>query len=132
MVIPKTLPPGRLRATQKPSDPLVNGCRKGLMMRKFGVLFLTVAGLAQAACITAPRAGAGAKAAHGSRAKGKVVTVDDFETGHAVNDASWSPSADSNNLGSVADFKVEPGDAGGKVGHFYGKLGCNVKPWPWA
>ncbi len=83
-----------------------------------------------AACITAARPDDGASI---RRAKG--YPLDDFEGTTASNGVGWWASADSNNLGSIASFAIEPSVAGttGGAGHLSGHLGRSEgKTYSWA
>jgi len=85
------------------------------------------------ACITAPRAAGDADAASSSGVSGgETLLLDDFESGTTKAGQPWSASADSNNLGSTAEYAVDDAGKVGKGAHFTGKLGRNVAPWPWA
>ena len=85
-------------------------------------------------CLTGPRSSAdGGSAKDGSgKTAGPTHLIDNFESAGAANGATWFASADQNNLGSTAEYKVESGGATGAAGHFFGKLGKNAAPWPWA
>lgn len=63
---------------------------------------------------------------------GQAILLDDFESSSTKAGQPWSASADSNNLGSTAQFEVDDSGKSGKGAHFTGKLGRNVAPWPWA
>jgi hypothetical protein len=91
-------------------------------------------GLLASACITAARpAGEGeaASASASGPSGGEALLLDDFEASISKAGYPWSASADQNNLGSEASVAVEDGGKLGKAAHFTGKLGRNVKPWPW-
>ena len=63
------------------------------------------------------------------------LSVDNFDGSSAIG-ATWEIYFDSNNLGTKLNpFGFEKGSAKsdkGKHGHFYGHLGRNVDPWPYA
>ncbi|MDF3070440.1 MAG: hypothetical protein K0R38_6041 [Polyangiaceae bacterium] len=84
-------------------------------------------------CITAQRsAGDASDASSAGVSSGQALLLDDFESGSSKAGQPWSASADSNNLGSTAQFEVDDQGKSGKGAHFTGKLGRNVAPWPWA
>jgi hypothetical protein len=100
-------------------------------MPHFKASFLVLGLLPLAACITAARPDEGQ--ANGANAKG--FPLDNFEGAVAANGVGWWASADQNNLGSIAEFKAEPGveGANGNAGHFTGHLGRTVgKTYSWA
>ncbi len=100
------------------------------LLRWSPVFFASLA----AACITAARPAADAGEVDGSSpvSGGEALLLDDFENGSTKAGQPWSASADSNNLGSTAQFQVDDAGKFGKGAHFTGKLGRNVAPWPWA
>jgi hypothetical protein len=65
---------------------------------------------------------------------GTAIVLDDFEGKGPVNGSVWGAEMDTNNLGTIATYRTEDsGDATHKMaGHLSGKLGKNIKPWPWA
>ena len=85
------------------------------------------------ACITAARPAddSGGSTSSSSSSGGEALLLDDFESGTTTAGQPWSASADQNNLGSEATFAVVDGGKVGKAAHFTGKVGRNVKPWPW-
>lgn len=85
------------------------------------------------ACITAARpAGEADGEASASVSSGETLLLDDFEEGITKAGQPWTAGADSNNLGSEANYAAEDGGKSGKAAHFKGKVGRNVAPWPWA
>ncbi len=85
------------------------------------------------ACITAARpADEASQETSSSTSGGEALLLDDFESDITKAGQPWAASADTNNLGSEAQFAVEDGGKAGKGAHFTGKLGRNVAPWPWA
>jgi hypothetical protein len=85
------------------------------------------------ACITGTQAPEDASSASGGGvSSGQAILLDDFESSSTKAGQPWSASADSNNLGSTAQFEVDDAGKSGKGAHFTGKLGRNVAPWPWA
>ena len=65
---------------------------------------------------------------------GKVLVLDDFEGSEPANNAVWGANMDTNNLGTIATYRAEDSEdpTHKTAGHLSGKLGKNVKPWPWA
>jgi hypothetical protein len=64
---------------------------------------------------------------------GETFLLDDFETQGPANGGVWGSEMDMNNLGTIATARPE--DVGGpqkNAIHLNGKMGKNVKPWPWA
>jgi hypothetical protein len=85
------------------------------------------------ACITAARPpGEADGESSASVSGGEGLLLDDFEEGITKAGQPWTAGVDSNNLGSEANYAVEDGGKSGKAGHFKGKVGRNVAPWPWA
>jgi hypothetical protein len=98
-------------------------------LRLSPVAFLLLA----SGCITAakPADDSGGSSSVSNGGPGETLLLDDFESGTTKAGQPWSASADQNNLGSEATFAVEDGGKVGKAAHFKGKVGRNVKPWPW-
>jgi hypothetical protein len=84
------------------------------------------------ACITAARPADEAESGSASLSGGETLLLDDFEEGITKAGQPWTAGADQNNLGSEANYANEDGGKQGKAGHFKGKVGRNVAPWPWA
>jgi Carbohydrate binding domain (family 11) len=65
---------------------------------------------------------------------GTAIVLDDFDGKGPINGSVWGAEMDTNNLGTIATYRAEDsGDATHKTaGHLSGKLGKNIKPWPWA
>jgi hypothetical protein len=65
---------------------------------------------------------------------GTAIVLDDFEGKGPINGSVWGAEMDTNNLGTIATYRAEDsGDPTHKMAaHLSGKLGKNVKPWPWA
>ncbi len=60
--------------------------------------------------------------------------LDSFELETAQNGVAWQAAGDSNNLGTHAEFAIVEGGAGTNTSaaRFFGHLGKNEAPWPWA
>lgn len=102
-------------------------------MRRAVYLALTFAALASG-CLTGPTSGGGSKSASGKTSGEPGTMFDNFESGSPKGGAVWSAEADSNNLGSKANFELKDGgaDGSGKAGYFFGHLGKNPQaPYPW-
>ena len=100
-----------------------------MLNSKAGWLILGL--LPLAACITAARPGDG----QGGSSSKKGLPLDNFENTVASNGVGWWASADSNNLGSIAAFQIEPSAEGahGPAGHLTGHLGRSQgKTYSWA
>ena len=65
---------------------------------------------------------------------GQAIVLDDFEGEQPANGAVWGANMDTNNLGTIASYRPEDSEdpVHKTAGHLTGKLGKNVKPWPWA
>ncbi len=65
---------------------------------------------------------------------GTAVVLDDFDGKGPINGAVWGAEMDTNNLGTIATYRLEDSEdpVHKMAGHLSGKLGKNVKPWPWA
>lgn len=88
--------------------------------------------LLASACITAPRPAEEPESSGSPGVSGgETLLLDDFESGITKAGQPWTASADQNDLGSEAAYAVVDGGKDGKAAHFTGKLGRNVKPWPW-
>jgi hypothetical protein len=107
---------------------------KGQLMRFFAGSTLALAVLLSSGCIAPPSDGYTAQSVDASKAQGLPFMLDDFEEETARVGTTWESSVDQNELGTHA--KIERAAGGGiskaSSARFFGALGKEQAPWPWA